>query len=105
MILTMVISLGSIPHIWGSTLFTVSLSELQITQEFIGYITSICLLVATTLTVLVARLADLYFTMNLKHLVVLLLPFHVMSMICLGEKEVDFSIYFGLSTMFYIKQL
>ena len=84
MILTLVISLGSIPHIWGSTLLTVSLSDLQITQEFIGYITSICLLVSTTLTFLVARLADISFTMNLKHLIALLLPFHVISMICLG---------------------
>ena len=114
MILTMVISLGSIPHIWGSTLFTVSLSELQITQEFIGYITSICLLGSTTLTVLVARLADLSFTMNLKHLIVLLLPFHVMSMICLGKKyiykaftQVEYHVSLPIVIMFqvYLPQL
>ncbi len=76
-----VASLGSIPHIWGSTLLTVTLSKLRITQEFIGYVTTLSLISSTIFTVILSRIADMCFSNRLKTLVMAMLPFHVFSMI------------------------
>lgn len=81
LILVLVASLGSIPHIWGSTLLTVTLASLKISQTSIGAVTISALILSTVLTVLTTRLADLYFAGNLKLLIVNLLALHAPSMI------------------------
>ena len=83
-LIILVISFGSIPHIWGSSLLTVSLSKLHITQEFIGYLTSVCLITSTLVTISLTRFADLYFGRNLKILIVSILPIHAVSMIIMS---------------------
>ena len=80
-----VASLGSIPHIWGSTLLTVTLAGLKITQEFVGLVTTLTLIFSTIFTLAVSRIADLHFKHNLKTLIMILMPVHALTMIGLGE--------------------
>ena len=79
----MVASLGSVPHIWGSTLLTVTLSRLKISQQFVGVVTSLSLIASTVFTIILARLADIYFGHKLKKLILSLMPFHTIAMIAL----------------------
>ena len=79
----MVASLGSVPHIWGSTLLTVTLSRLKITQQFVGVVTSLSLIASTVFTIILTRLADIYFGHKLKKLILSLMPFHTIAMIAL----------------------
>ena len=80
----LVASLGSIPHIWGSTLLTVTLSRLEIYQNFVGAITSISLISSTIFTFTLTRCADLYFGQSLKNLIMGLMPVHALTMIVLA---------------------
>ena len=82
-LIIMVASLGSVPHIWGSTLLTVTLSRLKITQQFVGVVTSLSLIASTVFTIILARLADIYFGHKLKKLILSLMPFHTIAMIAL----------------------
>ena len=84
LIIIMVASLGSIPHIWGSTLLTVTLSKLQISQQFVGIVITCSLVSSTVFTLILSRLADVYFSQNLKALIMTLMPFHAVAMIGLG---------------------
>ena len=82
-LIIMVASLGSVPHIWGSTLLTVTLSRLKITQQFVGVVTSLSLIASTVFTIILTRLADIYFGHKLKKLILSLMPFHTIAMIAL----------------------
>ena len=79
--LLLVASIGSIPHIWGSTLLTVTLSRLKFLQEFVGIVTTLSLITSTVFTFSVGRLADTYFQNNLKSLTMMLMPMHALTMI------------------------
>ena len=83
-IVILVASLGSIPHIWGSTLLTVTLSRLEIYQNFVGAVTTISLISSTIFTFTLTRLADLYFGQNQKNLIMGCMPVHALSMIGLA---------------------
>lgn len=77
----LVYSLNCLAHVWGSTLLTLTLAPLRISQTSIGLMTTSSLLATALLTVGISRLADLYFQQNLKNLLMLLLPTHTLSMI------------------------
>jgi hypothetical protein len=77
----LVASLGSIPHIWGSTLLTVTLARLKITQSFVGVTTTLSLVASTIFTLTLTRMADVYFSQNLKLLIMSMLPIHSLCMI------------------------
>ena len=83
-IVILVASLGSIPHIWGSTLLTVTLSRLEIYQNFVGAITTVSLISSTIFTFILTRLADLHFGQNQKNLIMGCMPVHALSMIGLA---------------------
>ena len=82
-LIILVASLGSIPHIWGSTLLTVTLSKLEIYQNFVGAVTTLSLISSTVFTFILARMADLYFVQNLKNLIMGLMPLHTLTMVVL----------------------
>ena len=76
-----VLAVGSIPHIWGSTLLTVTFSHLDINQQFIGILTTLSLIASIIVTLILTRIGDLYFKFNLKLLIMWVLPIHAISMI------------------------
>jgi len=76
-----VLAIGSIPHIWGSTLLTVTFSHLDINQQFIGILTTLSLIASIIVTLILTRIGDLYFKFNLKLLIMWVLPIHAISMI------------------------
>lgn len=80
-LILLVASFGSIPHVWGSTLLTVTLSKLKIAQEFIGFMITLSLIASTIFTLILSRCADVYFAQNLKNLIMALLPLHALAMI------------------------
>jgi len=80
-LIVLVASLGSIPHIWGSTLLTVTLSKLKISQEFVGIVTTLSLFSSTVFTLFLSRVADVYFAQHLKHLMMFFMPVHALTMI------------------------
>jgi len=104
-LIILVASLGSVPHIWGSTLLTVTLSRLKITQQFVGVVTTLSLITSTVFTIILTRLADVYFGQNLKKLIISFMPFHTLAMIALcvfillGTPEHNYQYLIGL---FYV---
>ena len=76
-----VLGVGSIPHIWGSTLLTVTFSHLNINQQFIGILTTLSLIASILVTLILTRIGDIYFKLNLKLLIMWVLPIHAISMI------------------------
>jgi len=74
-------SLSTLPHIWGTTLLTVTLQPLGVSQKTIGILIIVTTLVEFITTIFVARLADLLFRFRLKVLILILLAIHTLAMI------------------------
>jgi len=77
-------SVSTLPHIWGTTLLTVTLKPLGVSQQTVGIMIITTTLVSFITTVLSSRLADIFFRFRLKALILILLALHSLAMIFLS---------------------
>ena len=77
-------SLSTLPHIWGTTLLTVTLSPLGVSQKTIGMLIIITTIASFITTILSTRLADMLFRFRLKGIILILLTMHTVAMICVS---------------------